>query len=686
MKLLVASCPGAELKHKLQQTPPEFDLIEGPVGGPEAGLVIADAATLRELYRREERYRLIAEIAADYLYMFRVESDNTPILEWFSSSTDKPPSGAELLQNWRSFIHPGDINLLNSHLERLLSGQRDTVEFRGLAATGEVRWLRSQACPIRDEKQGRITHILGAARDFTVPKLARDAALEREKLYRLFFQAAFNVMWEWDFEANKLTWSENGQETTLNHPAPQSEAEPAWLHHHIHPEDRQRVIAGMQAALVADQPAWLDEFRYKNNGSYITVIGRGYIIRNESGKPVRMMGAILDISQQKQLEAQFYQAQKMESIGRLAGGVAHDFNNLLTVIINSAEMVKVMLPDDHPAITDLDTVLKTTGKASSLTRQLLAFARRQIIEPRIINLNDLISNIANMLSRLIGENIELIIQTDPELGVAKVDPGQLEQVIFNLVVNARDAMPKGGTLIIKTANTVLGPEHVQQHLEVNPGEYVLLSISDNGCGMSDEVKAHLFEPFFTTKEKGKGTGLGLATCLGIVKQSGGHLWVYSELNQGTTVKIYLPCILEPGVSPSFSPGNVTNLLGDGSETVLLVEDETDVRNLMARTLRQYGYIVLEAGSGEEALQIVEQHCPKLDILMTDVVLPTISGKVLADQVSSLCPGIKVLFTSGYTDDVIALHHVLEPGVAFLEKPFSHRSLVRKIREVLDKPA
>jgi signal transduction histidine kinase/CheY-like chemotaxis protein len=383
-----------------------------------------------------------------------------------------------------------------------------------------------------------------------------------------------------------------------------------------------------------------------------------------------------------ELEQQFRHSQKMEAIGRLAGGVAHDFNNLLTAILGFAAMALDILPADHPASRDIQGIQKTAQRAANLTRQLLTFARRQIIEPRILNLNDLILNVEQMVSRLISADIKLTTILAPDLAQIKADPGQLEQVLLNLVVNARDAMPNGGELIIETANVTLDHKYARRHAEVAPGEYVLLAVSDTGVGMTEEVKARLFEPFFTTKEVGKGTGLGLATCFGIVKQSGGHIRVYSELGEGTTLKIYLPQI--EGVATPMVRLESSDTLVQGTETILLVEDEAAVRDLAARALRQQGYTVIEAADGREALRLAQRQTEKeIHLLLTDMVMPRMGGKELADQLKAVRPDLKVLFMSGYTDSTILRYGLLQPRMAFLQKPFSPQRLVRKVRDILD---
>jgi PAS domain S-box-containing protein len=383
------------------------------------------------------------------------------------------------------------------------------------------------------------------------------------------------------------------------------------------------------------------------------------------------------------LEEQLRQAQKMEAIGRLAGGIAHDFNNLLTPITGYAQLVMRTLSPSDPMRNDLQEIQKSAERAAKLIRQMMSFSRRQPVKPQVININDILLDLDKMLRRLIGEQIELVTIAAPDLGSVKVDPGQFEQVIINLAVNARDAMPKGGKLILETSNVSLDKDYTYEHTGMLPGRYIRVTVSDTGIGMNEQVKARLFEPFFTTKDEGKGTGLGLATCYGIINQSGGYILVYSEIGQGTTFKIYLPRIEDEVVSLPLRDD--IGYLPRGNETVLLVEDEPLVRGLAVRVLREHGYTVMEAANGEEAMRMLSQHAgEKIHVLLTDVVMPHMGGKELAEGVQTLRPDTKVLFTSGYTDTVLIHYHgLLSPNIAFLEKPYSPGALLRKVREVLD---
>src|ERR1019366_3646341 len=388
----------------------------------------------------------------------------------------------------------------------------------------------------------------------------------------------------------------------------------------------------------------------------------------------------VDLSDRRALENQLRLAQKMEVIGRLAGGVAHDFNNLLTAILGYAELMESQL-EDEGLKSELREIRLAGERAAALTRQLLAFSRKQVLQPRILDLNAVVSEMEKLLRRLIGEDVELTTRLDPALESVKADPGQLEQVLMNLAVNARDAMPEGGTLTIETANSKLDAGFTTAHPGARSGEYAILTVADTGIGMSDEVRSHAFEPFFTTKEHGKGTGLGLATAYGIVKQSDGYITVDSEPGRGTTFRLYFP--RAAGAAAASGRGERSALSPRGTETILLVEDESGVRRLSRTILEAQGYIVLEAASGDEALEVVRSHAGEIHLVATDVIMPGMSGRVLWDRLRVLLPDPRVLFMSGYTDDAIARHGVLEPGIAFLQKPFTPFSLAQKVREVLD---
>ncbi|MBA2457557.1 MAG: response regulator, partial [Gemmatimonadales bacterium] len=382
----------------------------------------------------------------------------------------------------------------------------------------------------------------------------------------------------------------------------------------------------------------------------------------------------------KILEEQLRQAQKMEAVGQLAGGIAHDFNNLLTAITGYAELVLMTLGADDPRRPDVQEICHATDRAATLTRQLLAFSRRQVLQPRLIDLHRLAKDVERLLHRLIGENIEVVTLTDAGLGLVKADPSQMEQVLVNLAVNARDAMPGGGRLTIETRNVVLGTEYATGHSMVEPGPYVLLAVTDDGTGMDQPTLARVFEPFFTTKGPGRGTGLGLSMVYGIVKQSGGYVWVYSELGRGTTFKIYLPRASGQAVAPE---AELSVTAPGGHETILLVEDEPAVRALAQRVLAARGYSLLVAADGPAALEVAGRHHGGIDLLLTDVVMPGISGRELAQRLLALRPATRVLYITGYTEDTVVRHGLVQAGLAYLEKPFRADLLLTKVRQVLN---
>ncbi|MBZ5553239.1 MAG: response regulator [Acidobacteriia bacterium] len=405
-------------------------------------------------------------------------------------------------------------------------------------------------------------------------------------------------------------------------------------------------------------------------------------LRDRDGQVIGVLGTCEDITEQKRLEDQLRQAQKMEAVGRLAGGVAHDFNNLLTAISGYSELLLMKLDKSDPLRRNAEEIRKAGERAASLTRQLLAFSRRQVVQPEVLDLNHVIADMEKMLHRLIGEDIDLVFVAGKDLERVKADPGQMHQVIMNLSVNSRDAMPHGGKLILETHNVELDEHFVQKYAAAKPGPYVMLAVTDSGSGMTAEVQSHLFEPFYTTKEVGKGTGLGLSTVYGIVEQNEGFITVYSEMGHGTTIKVYLPCAAEEVQDQKAALGQ-REVLG-GSETVLLVEDEEGVRALAREILTMGGYKVLEAADGEAAIQMFDARKDSIGLVITDLVMPKMSGHELAQHISSLRPEVKILFVSGYTPEAIARKGILDPETMFLQKPFTPKSLARKVREVLDR--
>ncbi|HTQ59758.1 MAG TPA: ATP-binding protein [Candidatus Solibacter sp.] len=428
-----------------------------------------------------------------------------------------------------------------------------------------------------------------------------------------------------------------------------------------------------------------ETIRARKDGKCVQVRSSGAAFRDDHGELAGWVGILEDVTEQRQLETQLRQAQKLEAVGLLAGGIAHDFNNLLGVVIGSAEFLKGLQGPADPRGKYVDEILKATERATALVRQLLAFTRQQVLAPRVFVPNETVRGINSLLQRVIGENIQLEARLAADLWRVKVDPGQLEQVIMNLAVNARDAMPQGGKLLIETQNVTIDEAYARAHKAVHVGNYVMIAVSDTGIGMDSKTLGRIFEPFFTTKEKGKGTGLGLATAYGIVKQSEGHIWVYSEVGRGTTFKVYFPRTEEPDSVETETPVTAESAAG-ASQTILLVEDEESLRELGTEILRQCGYQVMQAGSPKEALALLEANSAPVDLLLTDVILPGMSGTSLAEMLVPRFPRMRVLYVSGYTDDAIGRHGVLKPGVEFLQKPYTRKALVEKIRSILNAAA
>ena len=582
------------------------------------------------------------------------------------------------------FLHPDD---LAPTLEAVahLARQEDVLNFtnRFRHRDGSWRWIEW-----RSFAAGPV--IYAAARDITDRRRTEEALRVSERLTRMVAELTSDYLFHLSVApSGAITMDHltaNFQDVTgrgADDVAPLEDWRTV-----VAPEDRDRLEAGMQR-LVADQKPLEMEMRSWVRGSlrWVRVHARPEL--DAAGRRVAgVIGGVKDIDEHRvmeeeraRLQAQLDQASKMEAIGRLAGGVAHDFNNLLTSILGNIELALLDLNPADPLARTLQEVNRAAQSAASLTRQLLAFSRKQIIEPRVLDLNDLIERLRQMLVRLLGEDIMLQTIGGVGLGSVRVDPGQFEQVVVNLAVNARDAMPSGGRLVIETANVELDQDYCATHAQAPLGRCVMLAVSDTGHGMTSEVLSHLFEPFFTTKAKERGTGLGLATIYGVVRQAGGSIEVYCEVGHGTTFKVYLPRVDEEAQRWQRTPA--AGEAAGGHETVLIVEDEALVRDLAVRILRRLGYRVLAASHGVDALLQAERHEGRIDLLLTDVVMPGMSGRELASRLCPLHPEMKVLYTSGYTENVIVHHGVLEPGLRFISKPYSPQALGAAVRAVLD---
>ena len=506
-------------------------------------------------------------------------------------------------------------------------------------------------------------------RDLTERRRAERSLAESEERFRKLTEAAFEGVAI--TEGGRFVDANARMAEILGGSLPEVLGRP--VSDFVAPESREKVAAHMSSG--SEQP--YEHVALRVDGSPFPVEVQAKAIQF-GGRTMRVT-AIRDVSSRKSLEEQVRLAQRMESVGRLAGGVAHDFNNLLTVILSAVKLMNETARDEKDR-EDLAQIEGAAERAAELTRQLLAFARRQIVQPRIVDLNALAANIEKMLRRVIGEDIELTTVPAHDLGAISADPGQVEQVLMNLAVNARDAMPSGGRLTIETANVTLSDSYAASHPEVTPGEYVMVSVTDTGIGMDRATLAHVFEPFFTTKPAGEGTGLGLATCYGIVKQAGGSIWVYSEPRKGTTFKVYFPRVQGMVAVEEKRPSKAAPR---GTETVLMVEDDAMVRRIALRILRAHGYTVHEADDAEQALARFEELGGRVDLLITDVIMPGTSGKDLADELHRRSPMLKVLYTSGYTENTIVHHGIVDAGVHFLAKPYVPAALIQRVREVLD---
>ncbi len=503
-----------------------------------------------------------------------------------------------------------------------------------------------------------------------------EAALrESEERYRLLFEANPQPMWVYDTETLHFLAV---NETAVGHFGYSQEEFRSMKITDLHePQDVPQVLTQVLTRKETRRPPADWRLRRKD-GSWINAEITSHALPFGNGKTRLVLAN--DVTERKKLEDQFRQAQKMEAIGQLAGGVAHDFNNLLTIITGYSQLLKERFGSDAALTTYLDQIRHAADRAAALTRQLLVFSRRQVLEPQVLDLNRVVAGMDKMLRRLIGEDIDLATVQSRLLGRVRADAGQMEQIILNLAVNARDAMPHGGKLTIETANVELDESYARAHVGVTPGAYVLLAVSDTGHGMDEKTKSHMFEPFFTTKEPGKGTGLGLATVYGIVQQCSGHIWVYSEPGRGATFKIYLPRVGEESQTAAMEKSQEDEPAG--TETILLVEDEQSLRALAREVLASKGYNVLEAESAPDALRLAADTTSLIHLLLTDVVMPEFSGREVADRLKPLHPETKVLYMSGYTDSAIVHHGVLDPDTAYLQKPFTPGALLRKVREVL----
>ena len=516
--------------------------------------------------------------------------------------------------------------------------------------------------------------------------LPENPALQNQDHREIIARATNDAVRDWVIETGSLSWPQ-GLESLLGYDPVAGKDDIVFWQQNIHPEDRARTIASIRDALSTNEQHWSGEYRFRRgDGDYIHLLERAFILRDRDGKAVRFVGSLMDITARKQLQDQLCRSQKMEAFGQLAGGVAHDFNNFLTTILGYSDLLLHELRLKGAVANHVSEIRSAAGRASALTQHLLAFSRRQPLEAKTVEVNSIVTNLERSLLRLIGENINVVchLHEHKDGAYIKVDPSQLNQLILNLAVNSRDAMRGGGTLTLETSTILIGDQMQPSCVgeEFLPGEYVLISLADTGVGMTDEVKAHVCEPFFTTKKDGEGTGLGLATSYGIVRQSGGYLAIESELGKGTAIKIYFPRV--PAPPPPSYKKPVSGKLPVGTETILVLEDDVSVRHISVRLLRKLGYEVIEAANGDDAKQLIsDRGAGKIQLLLTDMVMPQMSGRRFADWLHQTSPDTRIIFISGYLEESLHPHDRRDEGMFFLPKPFDSEQLATKVREVLD---
>jgi PAS domain S-box-containing protein len=641
-------------------------------------------ATLRDMTEQrlaESRFQALIEASSDVVKLSGADGVITYISPSVLTVLGYRPD--ELVGRTMSeLVHPDHLEMYQADQRARLErpGMRTAIRFRARHRNGEWRWIGARTTNLLEDPAVRA--VLSNLRDITHENKAREAQAYLASIVEYSDQAIVGH----DMKGQVTSWN-RAAEKLFGYKADEI------LGKHISllmpPELRDEGAAFVERAREGTVIDELDTLRRRKDGALVEVRVTLSPLRDAAGEVVGVVGMASDLRERKRAEdvvtrlrEQLQHAQRVEAIGRLAGGIAHDFNNALSVVLTYATLVLQDLPEGEPARADILEIQRAGQRAARLTQQLLAFSRQQVLQPKVLDLNETLSGMRDMLQRLLGEDVELSLLAATDLGRVNVDPGQVEQIIMNLAVNARDAMPHGGKLTIETSNVELDAEYAAAHLGATPGRYVMLAVCDTGSGMDADTRSRIFEPFFTTKELGKGTGLGLSTVLGIVQQSGGSISVYSEVGVGTTFKVYLPRTdRDVEVTPSQLPPTAD---GGGGETILLVEDEQQVREVASLILRRGGYKVLLAENGEQGLAVAEEHGRGIDLLITDVVMPRMNGRQLVERLTPRWPDLKVLFMSGYTDDAIVHHGVLEEGVNFLQKPITPDALLKRVHEVLDR--
>jgi PAS domain S-box-containing protein len=678
--------------HHLYTTAIPVHSLDGKI---EQGIVMMqDLSDLQVLRRSEEalrtteqRFRSIFEQAGAGMVTIRADGSFLQVNPAFCTMLGYTES--ELLRKKLIDVtHEDDRVEVERRLVDVRAGLQRVIEMEKRLARrdGTPVWCHTTAV-WQFDKNKKPTYSVVLVQDVSERKKAESALELSQRRWEALVHSIDGIVWEADPRAFRFSFVSKQAERILGFPVERWLSQPRFWRNQIYPNDVERVLSAM-ARSVGEKRGHEVEYRMVAAGGHTVWIRDTASVVMEGSEVAKLRGLMVDITERKaaeealrQSEEQLRQAQKMEAIGRLAGGIAHDFNNLLTAITGYGDFLLKGLGNQHPMRREAMEITKAAQRAADLTGQLLAFSRQQVLQPKVIDLNSVVTDMEMMLRRLIGEDLQLVTQLGADLGAVKADPGQLQQVILNLVVNSRDAMPQGGRITVETANVDLSGEASARNAVADPGSYVMLAVIDTGKGMDQETKARLFEPFFTTKEQGKGTGLGLSTVYGIVKQSGGNIWVYSEPGHGTTFKIYLPRV-EQKPADSVQRKEALPDTAPGTERILLVEDDDSVRELAREILEMNGYTVFEARNGVEALAFCESGKERLDLMITDLVMPRMGGRDLARNVAPLLPELKVLYLSGYTDSAVMHQGNLDPGSFFLQKPFTPAALAHKVREAL----
>jgi PAS domain S-box-containing protein len=707
------------LKVDREEALAEFQRSGRLAGVVAASLLLALAGFLIALHREQQRARLLQEQVRQVRAMASLQGYADKIVASVPAGLLLLSEDLHVLSANRAFLESFRLredDVRGRDLQQLVRAERLVRTAREVLASGEAPppgLYELYVYARRDTKPARITmspiamaddeplRLLLVVEDLTEEERLQAARQESEQRYRDLIQGLDAIVWEADARALTFSFVSRRAETVLGYPVERWLREPDFWVRRMHPDDREPAMQIYRDAIAQGRDHELEYRSIAADGREVWLRDIVHVVRDAEGRPVTLRGLTVDLTELKrseralrQSEEQLRQAQKMDAVGKLAGGIAHDFNNLLMVIRGDSDLMLRRLAPGHALRRNAEGIRDAADQAASLTRQLLAFSRKQVTAPRLVDLNGIVASVHAMLQRLLGETINLVTITAPDLGGVTADPGQMEQMILNLCVNARDAMPDGGRLTLRTANVDLDEAAAARLSDARPGPYVMLEVADTGIGMDAETRSHLFEPFFTTKEQGKGTGLGLSTVYGTVRQSGGHISVASEPGRGSTFTVYLPRVAAAAPVPApapppapagpapRSPAEAVLTPGRG-ETILLVEDAQRVRAVVREILEMSGYVVLEARHGAEALEISNRHPGAIHLLVTDVVMPQMSGRELAQRLATLRPDLKVLYMSGYTDDAIVRHGVLAAGIAFLSKPFTPDALALKVREVLD---